>query len=150
MIADEAEAQGEASIERAAPGSYTVDTNGYFTITNSPTYPDCKVIMRGKWIPLLGRDLRSKTLTIREFDESEQEPFRTLLCLRAWMCQRADRKVFVDGHAARRRWLSREVQSLAADIAKLGVPGGGVGSEKADWLIWSWCPTALPPEFIAE
>ena len=78
-IADEAEAQGEASIERAAPGSYTVDTNGYFTITNSPTYPDCKVIMRGKWIPLLGRDLRSKTLTIREFDESEQEPFRTLV-----------------------------------------------------------------------
>ena len=54
------------------------------------------------------------------------------------MCQRADRKVCLDGHAARGRWLSREAQSLAADIAKLGVPGGGVGSEKADRLIWSW------------
>ena len=35
--------------ERAARGTYTVMTNGYFTLLKNPHYDDCKIKMIPRW-----------------------------------------------------------------------------------------------------
>ena len=76
---------------------------------------------------------------------------RAFLMLRAWMLYRCTALDVAGGGGwafkkkARERWLADEADTLARDIAALGVPGGGTGHPLADSRIREWWPRALTP-----
>ena len=147
---DDSGDEAVAGAAKVAAGSYVVENNGYFSFTNDPNYPDCKVRVLTRWTVSaedggLGTRLKSKSATIAHYDDDGEMPTRTMLVLRAWMLQRFQKGVFAEARLERRRWLEEQRAKLRMDICRLGVPGGGTGSVGADRQIRNWAPEVLMP-----
>ena len=143
----EAPSDGEADDEgvrppRAEDGTWVVNSNEYFTITNLSEYPASRICIKSRWCKpdLLGTKGMSKTLTIKKYDADEQRPERTYLLLRAWMLWRFQQGRFHEGAPFRLKWLCHETERLREDLLGLGVAAGGTGNVEADKLLHKWCP----------
>jgi len=151
----EAEAEAEAEegdadetqteLQRKAHGTHTVSTNGYFTYTKDPAYTDVKVKVLPRWCKIeeLGTTQMSKTVTIKHYDDDEENPILSLLVLRAWMIHRFQVRGFANAKPSRQSLLQRWVHELRVDIINLGIEGGGTGSDAANTKIREWAPQAL-------
>ena len=154
--AEEIESSAEVDVEdqvpqpmvsRAKAGSYVFMCNGYFTLTDHPDYPDCKLVVKPRWRTAgeLGTKAMSKTVVCAHFGENKEQrrPVITYLVLRAWMCWRFRQNGFADKQIARRRWLQDELLSLETDVRQMAVSDCSTGSERADAMIEEWCPGIL-------
>ncbi len=76
---------------KKAFGSCVVHSNGYFTVTDNPDFPDVKVKALEKWCKAdcLGRTAKSKTVVPTHFGEDRSAPHRSMLVLKAWMMWKA-------------------------------------------------------------
>ena len=144
--ADDVADETDEKAERAAHGTYSVMSNGYFTLVNDPNYPDCKMRILPRWRVKgeLGDKLMSKTATIADYDRDQENPILTYLVLRAWMIYRFQFAEFVDAKASRKALLRRWEHQLMVDIANLGVGNGGTGNKLADDKMRKWAPQCLP------
>ncbi len=81
--------------------------NDYFYIVDNTGHPDVKIIMRNMWAhdPCGGMGTRwlSKTVTPAHYDESRDNPTRSLLLVRAWMLWRVEKKSWVFGDPGKQR-----------------------------------------------
>jgi hypothetical protein len=124
---------------------HVVWTNGYFTLTDNPNYPDAKVRIVPRWATAseMGISQMSRTVVISHFDSDVAEPVRSYMVLRAWMIHRAQQRGWCDAKSCRKRWFQSEVEQLRKDVVNLAVEGGGTGSVLADELIHQWVPSLL-------
>ena len=91
----------------------------------------------------LGRSpAMSKTITPSRAGETQENPVRTKLCLRAWMIWRA-RAIpgWVEGSACQERLFLDEAKRLLSDIKKLQPQADGLlGNSWASSLLNQWVP----------
>ncbi len=134
--------------ERSAPGSYVVESEGYFTLVDNPHFDDAKMLVRPRWCIAppsgMGTSSKSKTLKIRDYDTEETAPECTYLVLRSWKLWRFSQHGFIEAHHARKAYYADEMAALRESITQRKVPGGGTGSVAADAKIRAWTPGALP------
>ena len=143
-IPDFAEELGHDDV-RATRGAYVVWSNGYFTLTDNPSWPDVKVTALPRWTrpELLGNTQKSKTVVPAHFGESRESPYRAYAVCRAWSIWRASQGDFLTGSTSRRRTFAQELQLLRAELHALG-HGGRTGDALADEMIAGWVPDAFP------
>ena len=144
--ADE-EVEEEVVHDRAPPGSYVVDRNGYFTFLNDSAYEYVRVRMLPRWrcAEEMGCKNASKAVTCAHFGENKLEPIvRSFLVLRAWMISRFQLEGFHERKRTRQIWLAQQIVELRNSIADLDAPGGGTGCAAADAKIKQWAPMCLP------
>lgn len=129
-------------IPRAAPGTFVVWNNPYFTISN---YSDSKAAhaaasmrarLSDRWAAedLLGTKNKSKTISIRDFDVDYQDPQNSRLVLKAWMLQRVQENDFIQKTKRRKDWFTEEFSVLKRAV------GSGTSSARANALIREWLP----------
>jgi len=130
---------------RAARGAYVVWSNGYFTLTDNPSWPDVKVTALPRWTRpgFFGNTQKSKTVVPGHFGESRQSPCRAYAVCRAWSIWRASQGDFLTGSTSRRRTFAQELELLRAELHALG-HGGRTGNALADEMIAGWVPDAFP------
>jgi hypothetical protein len=127
-------------------GRNVVYSNGYFTFTNNPDFPDVKVTVVPRWCEagLLGTSLKSKTVVPGHFGEARSTPTRSLLVLRAWMLQKAKFGNFCDSKSSRRRLFADEARKLRTEIVAMSSEKApSTGNALADSLIRDWAPAVL-------
>ena len=126
----------------APPGSHVVDSNGYFTFTSDPHYPDVKVHVIRRWCVggELGTQLVSKRVVCAHFGETKRDPRRSFWVLRAWMLQRCQFEGWHSRKVSRQRWWRAQEEKLRVEIQE----NGGVGNAAAEARIREWAPSVLP------
>ena len=135
----------EGGGERAAKGTYTIWTSGYFRLSRSPHYKGAHqgitMTMRPKWATEteLGAAKCNKTLVIAQYDdEPDASPaVGTMLALRAWMLWRAQSNDWHTRNAVRHDWFKAEVRSLQDECA------GAHLRDTARLAIEEWLPGIL-------
>jgi hypothetical protein len=129
---------------RATRGVYVVWSNGYFTLTDNPNWPDVKISALPRWTQptLLGTTMKSKTVVPSHFGDSRESPARAYAVCRAWSIWRARQGQFLVGCSSRVHVFSQELQLLRAELQALG-HGGRTGNLRADALIEGWVPEAF-------
>ena len=143
---DKAELEEVAEVFRKAPGTFTIYSNGYFSFTDNPAYPDIKVLIVPRWrkAGLLGTEAMSKTLVPTHYGDTRENPVRTTLLLKSWMLNRATRHGFCNAKASRRRLFAREAAELrAAVVGMSSVAAPTTGNTYADDIIREWTPHVL-------
>jgi hypothetical protein len=135
----------------AAPGTFTVYSNGYFTFTDNPDYPDVKVRALEKWCnaDCMGAAAKSKTVVPDHFGEDRSAPARSMLVLKAWMLWKAKTNDFCNKRASRRRLFAKEATDLRLAIISMSCAvAPTTGSERADSMIRKWMPQVLVPATV--
>ncbi|CAK0814231.1 unnamed protein product, partial [Prorocentrum cordatum] len=125
----------EAEMRRAASGALTVETDGYFSLSRDPDWPDAKMRIAGKrWTDHseMRRDPQmSRTLTLAHYGDSAHNPIRTYAALRAWKLWRARQHGWHARKAVRLAWHARELVRLRAEIAEAGAGAEGTTGNAA-------------------
>ena len=139
---DETEERGP----RYPTGTWTIWRSQWFYITQTAGWVDVKIHMNGIYqnaIVGMGTVSRSRTLTPWHYGDGLDDPWRTLILLKAWALWRAR----WDGWANRREGRVREADKLSRGIiADLRRAHGGVakepllGSRKAHRFLHLWVP----------
>ena len=150
-IKEEGEGATSQSSEEEGPkapaGTYS-SNNGYFSITDHPSYKDIRVKVLPQWAkdPTdggMGLSNLQKQAQPNQYDADASDPKRTRMVLHAWMLKRFQDHGFANARAARLSWLATEKAKLSLSIRSLDVVGGGTGHAKADRVIRAWLPEAL-------
>ena len=119
-----------------------LESNGYFTFSNNPAWPDVKVRVSPRWRGAhgMGSKALSKTVTCHHFgeDKSAGKPVVSLLALRAWTVHKMRRAGFHFKEAHRARFVESQLQKLRDGLRALGNPADSTGSSKADKKIRLW------------
>jgi len=149
-VEPEADEGAAALLPRHAAGTWVVWSHTWVYVTKTPGYRDVKCCVRG---PLrnaetgLGLRWLSKTLTPEHFDESWEDPRRSLLLLRSWVVWRVQQNGWADARPCRRRELARLQKNLEDDLRlALGEAGATrplFGCRKAHALFAAWVPTIV-------
>ena len=82
----------------------------------------------------------TKRVTPRHFEETREEPTRSLLLLRAWALWRAAQGGWAYSQRGRARHFREEEVLLERDIRALNAPCRLLGDKKANALLRSWVP----------
>lgn len=147
---EEAEETDFGNVERLAPGSHVVFNNGYFTLANYALVgpnTDAKMIVAPRFCVAhpygMGASQKSKTVQIKQFDDSLQAPLRTYIVLRCWSLWRAAQGDWLRHSSARKRWFEKEEADIRTAIRSLQAPRGTTGNQAADAKIREWAPQVL-------
>ncbi len=136
------EGEDDLSVEiaRAARGTFTVWTNGYFTLQDNTQWKDVKVRVLPRWHAPehMGLLSRSKTVVPAHFAEGRENPWRAYAVCRSWSIWRARQGNFL-AHSSRSRVFQNEMRLLREELAAMG-HGGRTGNAYADTLIEGWTP----------
>ena len=137
------DARAVESAERAPSGTWVVQGDEYFTVTNTPGYDDCKIRIKTKWCKphLLGVKDMSKNF---RFDEYDFDVDLCYLMARTWMLWRFSADGFAKKTPFRQKWLAQETESVRKDLLARRAPAGGVGNANADAFVKEFCPAVLP------
>ena len=131
---------------RSAPGTWTVWSSPWLYISQTPGWTDMKCSMYGSFRNVttgMGTSALSKTLTPWHYGDTMDDPWRTLILLKAWALWRARYHGWVAARECRVREADMQSKSL---IAQLRSAHGGVavmpllGSDKASRLLETWVP----------
>ena len=137
---------------KAAGGTWTVYSNGYFTFTDNPQYPDVKARVVDRWCiaDCMGVAGKSKTVVPDHFGEDRSAPHRSMLVLKAWMLWKANTNDFCNKRASRRRLFAKEAIDLRLAISSMSsAVAPTTGNEHADSMIRKWMPQVLVPATVS-
>ena len=137
-----APAREAAPMERAAPGTFVAQNNPYFSVSNyfgssakhASASLRARVAERWGTDAFLGKETRSKTIQIRDFDVNPASPTISRQVLQPWMLYRVQANDFLRHTSCRREWYDRELARFKGEVAQ------GTPSAKANALIASWIP----------
>ena len=136
---------------RLPAGTWKTWESVWFYITQTPGWADVKIVMKMPFRDLvngMGSTQMSKTLTPRHYGDTLENPWRSLLLLRAWSIWRARHQ----GWASKRECRLREVasqarrleQSLRAAHENHGLPLMPLlANVQAAALLSSWVPDVV-------
>ena len=133
---------------RLPAGTWKTWESAWFYITQTPGWTDVKISMKMAFrddVNGMGSQRMSKTLTPRHYDDSLEDPWRSLLLLRAWAIWRARQQGWSDRRECRVREVAsqarRLVQSLRADHESHGLPLTPLfANASAEALLRNWVP----------
>jgi hypothetical protein len=137
---------------KAAGGTWSVYSNGYFTFTDNPQYPDVKARAVDRWCnaECMGVAGKSKTVVPEHFGEDRSAPHRSMLVLKAWMLWKANTNDFCNKRASRRRLFAKEAIDLRLAISSMSCAvAPTTGNEHADSMIRKWMPQVLVPATVS-
>jgi hypothetical protein len=147
-VGGRARGPAQSSGFRHQPGTWTIWTSAWFYITKTPGYSDVKCWVKAGFRRTpggMGSKGLSKTLTPAHYGDEWQDPWRTLLLLRAWALWRS--KEWAAQRESRmhefRRERGRLQQELEAVAAETPVGGSLLGSALAQGLLALWTPDLL-------
>ncbi|CAK0874446.1 unnamed protein product [Prorocentrum cordatum] len=126
---------------RAAARTWTTESNGYFTFSDHPGWPDARARIAPRWRKPgeMGTKGAHKTATCHHYGEDKDSPRPiTNLVLRAWTVWRIQQHGFHTKNPCRLRWIADQMAQLRRGVAALAHPSGRTGSPKADGLIQKW------------
>jgi hypothetical protein len=138
----------EVQLSKKAYGSCVVYSNGYFTFTDNPDFPDVKVKALEKWCraDCMGTTAKSKTVVPTHFGEDRSAPHRSMIVLKAWMMWKASTNDFCNKRSSRRRLFAKEAIDLKLAISSMSsATAPTTGNEHADNLIKQWMPQVMVP-----
>ena len=139
-------------MSKKAYGSCVVYSNGYFTFTDNPDFPDVKVKALENWCnaDCMGRTAKGKTVIPTHFGEDRSAPHRSMLVLKAWMLWKANTNDFCNKRASRRRLFAKEAIDFRFAISSMSsAVAPTTGNEHADSMIRKWMPQVLVPATVS-
>ena len=134
--------------DRVSGHPFVVWSNGCFTLSDNPAWPDVKIRVLPRWcvdehmgapVPGDATTQMSKAVTPTHFGESRERPLRAYAVLRSWSIWRGQQRGFSRGSPYRQRIFDMERARLRADLDALG-HGGRTGHAAADAMSMTWTP----------
>ena len=131
---------------RHAPGTWKMWEGTWFYATKTPGFTDVKCHMKAPFRNVtsgMGIAGMSKALTPHHYGDDWNDPWRTMLLLRAWCIWRGRLHGWARAKECRQREIDRQVGGLEADLrrAQSGQPAKPLlGSEAAHRLLAKWVP----------
>ena len=123
----------------------------WFYITQTPGLSDVKIWMKMQFrdsVNGMGSSGMSKTLTPRHYGDSLDDPWRSLLLLKAWAIWRARQQGWAQARECRLREVASQARRLACSLrtahAERGLPLNPLlGNLPADALLRKWVPDII-------
>ena len=115
----------------------------YYIRDNRGTkHRDVKLVIRDIYCTedALGIRDKSKAVTPSNYDETFEDPVRSILLLRAWALSRCKSRPWVSEVPWRAREFAIETGRLEHDVAKLGAKDQLLGDRNASKLFSNWLP----------
>ncbi len=141
QLEQEEEEQDHAHIPRRPPGTYSVCTNAYYTLTDNLNYPNCRLRFHDSWVHPggLGRRCFSKTLVPEHHNDSRQNPVCTYIVLRAWALYRMSQSpVWLNEKTVRQMFVENEIKALREEVQAVRPL-----CLKAEARLQEWAPRVL-------
>ena len=141
-----APAAAAAALVRHPRGTFKVAEYTWFYITKTSGRLDVKIHMKNPWRQSstgMGNSQTTKTLTTSHYGDDWENPWRTLLLLRAWSCWRARQAGWVFAEVHRVREHHAELARMEADIRSrsLGaISAPLLGNFACHQLFSTWIP----------
>ncbi len=136
------EEQDHVHLPRRPLGTHTVCTNEYYTLTDNPNYPDCRLRFHDSWINQggLGKRCSSKTLVPAHHNDDRRNPVCTYIVLRAWALFRMSQSPeWLKEKTVRQMFVESEIKALREELQAVKRPL----SQKAEARLQEWAPRVL-------
>ena len=116
----------------------------YFAVWSHPSCDYVRAIMRDGWrspAPAgMGASNVTRQVTPRHYQETSDDPIRSVLLLRAWSLWRARQNGWANAQRGRSRHFRDQEELLERDVKALGSKCSLLGNNKANKLFTGWCP----------